>query len=248
MSNELVFILQTLISLAAVLIACRFGYPYLVGLIATLAVLMNLFVLKQMPLFGLPVTGGNVMYASIFLATDLISEHYGRRKAHRAVWLGFGVSAFFVLMTQMILLYRPSPGDFAHSPMSQLFALTPRVVFASMLAYLLSQHLDVRIFEALGYLTRGRFLWLRNNLSTCTSQLVDTLVFTLVAFWGVFPNLAAIILFTYLVKIAVAAFDTPFIYLSKTSLLRPPDGVQRTWDRSDSSLSKIETPAGSTVE
>ena len=96
MPNEAVFLVQVFLSLLAVLLACRMGYAFLVGLIGAQVVLMNLFVLKQMELFGLAVTGGNVLYASIFLTTDIISEHFGRREAHRAVWLGFGVSAFFV--------------------------------------------------------------------------------------------------------------------------------------------------------
>jgi len=229
MPNELLFLLQTLVSLAAVLAACRMGYGCVVGLIGALVVLMNLFVLKQMDLFGFSVTGGNVLYASIFLATDIISEHYGKRKAHQAVWLGFGVSIFFVAMTRFILLYQPNAYDAMQGPMEQLFGLVPRVVFASMLAYLLSQHLDVRLFESLGKWTGGRWLWLRNNCSTGVSQMVDTVVFTLVAFWGVLPDLLAMILFTYLIKICVAALDTPFIYLSTHSWFRPRDSQGRSW-------------------
>lgn len=230
MPNEGIFFLQVFLSLLAVLLACRMGYAFLVGLIGAQVVLMNLFVLKQMELFGLAVTGGNVLYASIFLTTDMISEHFGKREAHRAVWLGFGVSAFFVIMSQLILLYRPGAEDFAQGAMTTLFSLTPRIVFASMLAYLVSQHLDVRLFEKIGHLTRGRWLWLRNNLSTGTSQLVDTVIFTLVAFWGILPHLVDIMLFTYIVKIIVALLDTPFIYLSTHRWLRPPGSRRRTWD------------------
>lgn len=235
MPNELLFLLQTLVSLAAVLAACRMGYGYVVGLIGALVILMNLFVLKQMDLFGFSVTGGNVLYASIFLATDIISEHYGRRKAHQAVWLGFGVSIFFVAMTRFILYYQPNAYDTIQRPMEQLFGLVPRVVSASMLAYLISQHLDVRLFESLGKWTGGRWLWLRNNCSTGVSQMVDTLVFTLVAFWGVLPDLLAMILFTYLIKVIVAALDTPFIYLSTHPWFRPRDSQGRSWRPSSGS-------------
>ena len=225
--------MQVLISLGCVLLAFRMGYPYLIGLIGVQVVLMNLFVVKQMTLFGLDVTGGNVLYASIFLSTDLIAEHFGRRKAHRAVWFGFAVSAFFVVMIRLILTYEPNRWDFAHQSMASLYSLTPRIVFASMLAYLLSQHLDIRLFEFFGRLTRGKHLWLRNNFSTATSQLVDTIVFTLVAFLGVFPHLFGMILFTYIVKVVIAALDTPLMYLSKHPWFHAPGSIRRTWQKDE---------------
>jgi hypothetical protein len=219
--NELLFFLQTGISLILVLLAGRLGYAYMVGLVGGIAVLMNIVVVKQIDLFGLSVTAGNVLYASIFLTTDIIAEHYGRREAHRAVWIGFLVSAFFAAMAWLVVQYRPGPYDFAHSYLKQAFALTPRVVAASMISYLISQHLDVRLYHGIKHLTGGRHLWLRNNLSTWTSQLIDSTLFTIGAFWGVLPNLGQIIIFTYIIKIAVAALDTPFIYLSTLPLLRP---------------------------
>ena len=75
-SNEAVFFLQVFLSLLAVLLACRMGYGYLLGLIAALVILMNVFVVKQMDLFGLSVTGGNVLYAAIFLSTDIARSFY----------------------------------------------------------------------------------------------------------------------------------------------------------------------------
>jgi queuosine precursor transporter len=229
MSNELIFLLQTLVSLAAVLVCCRLGYTYLIGLVGAQIVLMNIFVVKQMDLFGLAVTGGNVLYASIFLATDMISEHYGQRKAVRAVWFGFGASVFFLAMTRFMVAYLPNDYDLAHPAMAGLFALTPRVVIGSMVAYLISQHLDVRLFEIFGRMSKGGNLWLRNNLSTATSQLVDSLLFTFVAFYGVFGNLAEIIFTTYLFKLMVALLDTPFIYLSTVRFFRPRDSVSKRW-------------------
>jgi len=214
MTNELLFILMTLISLFFVLLAFRLGKTYLVALIAVMAVIMNIFVIKGMYLFGLAVTGGNVMYASIFLATDLLSEYYGKKTATKAVMIGFFASVFFLITSQLILRFAPADYDIAQEAFKTLFTLTPRIVIGSMVAYLVSQNLDIWTYTKIKKLTQGKHLWLRNNGSTWTSQLVDSIIFTVIAFAGVYP-LFELILFTYIIKIVVAGIDTPFIYLAK---------------------------------
>ena len=223
--NELLFFLQTIVSLVFTLVAFRLGYTYLVGLIAGQVVLMNIFVVKQMTLFGFVVTGGNVLYASIFLGTDLLAEHYGKEKAYEAVRIGFCVSLFFLIMSQFILKYTPFKEDIAQPAFITLFTLTPRIVLGSMAAYLLAQHADVFLFHKILEKTGKKWLWLRNNGSTFCSQLLDTVTFTLIAFLGVYPNILMLIISTYIIKIIVAMLDTPFIYLSK---LRPftPELIQ----------------------
>ncbi len=221
MPNALLYLTQTLVTLLLVLVCFRLGRAWLTGYVAMAAVLMNLLVMKQMRLFGLDATGGNVLYASIFLATDLLAEHWGTRDARRAVRIGFLGGLLFLVSTQFILRYAPLPvdpavpgsGDFAQPHMEALFGFLPRIVLGSLTAYLLSQHLDVWLFERIRQRTGGRHLWLRNNGSTWISQAVDTVVFYGIAFYGIFP-IAAPILFTWLLKIVVAAIDTPFIYLS----------------------------------
>lgn len=227
MSNEVIFILHILIALFFILIAFKIGFHWLLALIAVQAVLMNIFVLKMMNIFTLEVTGGNVLYASIFLGTDIICEHYGKNKARQAVWIGFFASVFFIIMSQFIMWYYPSSlddGAFLHNTLSTIFTTTPRIVLASMGAYLISQHLDITIFNFLKKITKGKYLWLRNNGSTIVSQLIDTIFFTFVGLYGIVAtneNVWQIILFTYIVKVIIAALDTPFIYLSKTRLFKP---------------------------
>ncbi len=214
MSNEILFIIMTLVSLSFVLLAFRLGRAWLIGLIAVQVVLMNIFVVKGIYLFGLAVTGGNVLYASIFLATDLLCEHWGKKEAVRAVRIGFFVSAFFLVMSQFIIRFIPADYDFAQEAMQTLFTLVPRIVLGSMVAYLISQHLDVWIFNKIKQKTGGKMLWLRNNGSTLISQLVDSAIFTIIAFAGVYP-LWELMLFTYIIKVIVAVLDTPFMYLAK---------------------------------
>jgi len=239
MSNESVFFLQVFVSLAAVLVAARLGYVWVIGLLSAMLVLMNLFVLEQMDLFGLSVTGGNVLYAAVFLSTDVLAEHWGKRAAFRAVRIGFGVSLFFIAMSILFLLYQPNAYDTemgAAEALKTLLTPQKQIVAASMFTYLVVQHLDVALFEWLRRLTKGKHLWLRNNGSTLISQATDTVLFTVLAFWGMGFPILNMILFTYAIKVGVAALDTPFIYLSKTAWLRPRDGsspIERVVGRGD---------------
>jgi uncharacterized integral membrane protein (TIGR00697 family) len=226
MSNELLFIIQTIIGLAFTLMAFSMGRNWLYGYIAVCIVLANIFVTKQITLFGIPATGGNVLYGSIFLATDLLAEHFGKREARQAILLGFGAALFYLIMSQFILKFSPSPDDWgAAEGMATIFDFAPAIVIASLMAYLISQFHDIWAFHWIREKTGGRYLWLRNNGSTWVSQLIDSVVFSILAFLVLpilFPNAEAlpfdivvgIIISTYFLKILVAAIDTPFIYLS----------------------------------
>lgn len=226
MSNELLFLFQTIIGLAFTLAAFSMGRNWLYGYIAVCIVLANIFVTKQITLFGIPATGGNVVYGSIFLATDLLAEHYGKKEARRAVLLGFGAALFYLIMSQFILRFSASSDDWgAAEGMAAIFDFAPAIILASLISYLISQFHDIWAFHLIRKKTGGRYLWLRNNGSTWISQFIDSIVFSTFAFLllpHVFPGAEAlpfdtvvgIIISTYLLKIFVAAIDTPFLYLS----------------------------------
>lgn len=216
MSNEILFLIKLLIGLSFVLFAFRMGKYWLFAILGVYLVLANIFVTKQITLFGLAATGGNVLYGCTFLITDLLSEHYSKKDARRAVLIGFFSALVLLVMSQLIIAFQPSGEDFANDSMKKLFGLTPRIVAASMAAYLVSQFHDVWAFHFWKNKTGGKYLWLRNNLSTGISQLMDSIIFSVIAFLGVFSSgiLLQIIFSTYILKIIVALIDTPFIYLS----------------------------------
>ena len=218
MTNVFLFFAWTIVVIFGVLAAFRFfGKVGVYGVLGIYIILANLFVVKQITLFGVAATGGNSLYGAMFLATDLISEYWGKKEAHKAVWFGWIAALTFLIATQVFLLFVPSSEDFADGPMRSLFALTPRIVAASLVAYLISQTHDVFAYHMWMKRTQGRHLWLRNNASTWVSQLIDSIVFSSIAFLGVFPLpvVLEIAVSTYFLKIIVAALDTPFIYLSK---------------------------------
>ena len=206
---------MSLISLSFVLFAFRLGRVYLIGAIVVCAVLMNIFVVKGITLFGLAATGGNILYASIFLATDILDEYWGRKIAFQAVMIGFFASVFFLITSQLILLFEPANFDMAHGALKTIFTLTPRIVAGSMVAYLAAQSLDVYIFNKIKKKTSYKHLWLRNLGSTLSSQLIDSAIFTLIAFAGVYHNLLQIMFFAYIIKVMIAFLDTPFLYLTR---------------------------------
>jgi uncharacterized integral membrane protein (TIGR00697 family) len=224
MNNGIIYILWTLCSLSLLLFAFSlWGKVGIIAIIVSNVVVMNIFVLKGIVLFGIDATGGNVLYASIFLGTDIITEYYGAKEARKAVFIGFFISIFFLIATRFILMFKPAEWDLYHNAMDYLFSPVWRIVAASMAAYILAQNLDVLSYS---WLKRKlpRHLWIRNNGSTWSSQFVDTIVFCNIAFVGMYEMkvILGIMLSTYILKVVVAAIDTPFLYLTKFIVrLRP---------------------------
>lgn len=222
--NELLWIALLLVNFALILIAYRFwGTTGLFVWIALAGITANIQVTKTIILFGMTATLGNIVYAGSFLATDILSEKYGKKDATRGVWIGFSAVVAFTILMQIALVFSPAPFDEMHDILAQVFGIMPRIVIASLLAYLVSQKHDVWAFS----FWKERFpgpLWLRNNLSTIVSQLIDSVLFTLVAFIGVFPAgvLVEIVVTTYILKAIVALLDTPFLYIA-TRLIHPPE-------------------------
>jgi queuosine precursor transporter len=222
--NEILFLGFSAFLLGLGLTAFRFGKMYIFILIAVYSILMNIFVLKQFTLFGFVVTGGNALYGSMFLLTDILSEHYGKKEAFKAVIVGFLTSAVFVVATQVLLAFGPNAFDFAHPSLETLFSVTPRILLGSMLAYAIAQSFDVWAFTKIKQWTGDKFLFLRNNGSTLISQAIDTLIFTAVGLttfsWLPFEGVISTEIFwsvaiaTYIIKVVVAFIDTPFLYLS----------------------------------
>lgn len=219
MFNEWFGFIFILVNFVFVLAIYRlFGKTGLFVWIGASTILANLQVIKTVEIFGLTATLGNAMYGTAFLVTDILNERYGKEEARKAVWLGFFTLLVMTIIMQMVLLFEPHPDDFAQESLATIFGFLPRIALGSLAAYLLSQLLDVYIFQAL----RKKFpkdnqFWIRNNGSTLISQFFDTLIFTSIAFLGVYESDIWIQIFitTYLLKVMVSILDTPFGYIAK---------------------------------
>ena len=224
-NQELLWLTTLVADLGCTLLLYRlFGKAGLQVAIATAIILANLQGPKLTMIFGLQTSLGVIFYSSIFFATDVLSENYGKAAANKAVRMGFAVSVIVLLMLSLALLYLPSSkpetAEFStsiHNAFSTIVNFTPRFIFGSLLAYYISQHFDVWAFHKIKAITRGRWLWLRNNLSTMSSQVVDTLIYSLVAWWGIVDLRTALALGAakYIFKLAIAMIDTVFIYWAR---------------------------------
>ncbi|MBN2656264.1 MAG: queuosine precursor transporter [Spirochaetales bacterium] len=216
--NELLWLAMLLVNFSAILIAYRlFGKLGLFIWIPIATIVANVQVLKTVDIFSITATLGNIVYATSFLVTDILSENYGRREASRAVKVGFFSLIAMTVLMYIALKFNPSADDFAQESLQTIFGIMPRIALASLTAYLLSQFHDIWMYNLIKKkFPAERFIWLRNNGSTMLSQLIDTTVFCFIAFTGLFPwNIFWQIFWTtYLLKWVVAAADTPFIYIA----------------------------------
>lgn len=226
--NELIFLAHMIIAGGILLAAARQGRTWIVGLIIVCTLLMNIAVMKQMTLFGLTVTGGNVLYATVFLGNDVLNEHFGRQAARRAVMIAFAASLAALVLMQCVLGYAPNEYDHADAHLHYFFNVLafPRIVIVSLISYATAQLLDVQIYHALKRWTGpDRALWFRSNASTWVSQAYDTVFFTTAALVGTVITSWAewrdAVLFAYLIKILAAALHTPFLYLTTWHPLIP---------------------------
>ncbi len=217
MTNNYIWLVLLVTNYFLIGLAFRlFRLPGLFAWVALSSVLANIQVVKTIELFGMVTTLGNIIYGTSFLATDIISECYSQEEAHKAVKIGMFSLLVTTVIMQICLWFEPHATDTAHGALSTIFSLMPRIAIASLTAYFVSQNFDVWFYH---YLWRKfpDHLWVRNNGSTMTSQLIDNVIFTCLAFWGVFEFdiLLQIFTSTYLLKWIVALCDTPVIYWAR---------------------------------
>jgi len=224
MKNELLLLGSVILIYGTVLAAYRlFRKSGMYAMTVIVTILANIEVLLIVDAFGMQQTLGNVMFAASYLVTDILSENEGKKSASLAVWIGVFTSVVMLLFTQYWLLYDYAAADWASEHVRAIFQTTPRMLFASFLGYIISQRFDVWLYHLLWDFTTAksgsseRFLWLRNNLATLVSQLINTVIFTLAAFagWYDVPTLISVMVSSYIIFIFTSLLDTPVVYLSR---------------------------------
>ena len=230
LNTFLLWLIMLIFCFSSILIFLRlFGSAGLYVYSALAVIIGNIQVLKTVDFFYSPepVALGTILFSSTYLCTDILSEHFGKDKAQKNVLISF-VSFLFVTIVMLVTIgFNPSANDWAQDSLENIFTPMSRFFIASMIAYLVSQYFDVWIYSTIKNLTMNRFLWLRNNLSTILSSLIDNTVFSIIAWIILNPNpetfynvIMIYILGTYILRIFIAFIDTPFMYLSKIFLPR----------------------------
>ena len=213
--NEGLLFVEIVIVFTLLLLAQRiFGKAGVLAWIPLATVTANSLTLKNVCLFGMNTAAGSVMFASTFLATDILTECYGVKEARRGVLMGLCGAVMFVVCSQIVLCYIPSPIDYASDAMNGLFVLNLRVSIASIAMYLVANMADVFLYEGLRRKTGGSKMWLRNNLSTIVCNCAENFMFVLLGFYGVYDfgqcmNIAWSI---SIIEAIVGICDTPFLY------------------------------------
>lgn len=215
--NLLLALAMMLVTFSIILVGFKFfGLVGLYGFATLALVVANIFISTRVPMLGMSVLLGFVVFSSTFLTTDIINEIYGKKRAQTAVWLGFYGMLTFMVLSQIALAFKVVDGDVGQPAMNVLFSIMPRITFASLAAYLMSNTYDVWVYD----FWRKKFpkqLWFRNNASTITSQLFDSIVFAMLGFFGAVPGavLVSIMFGAYIFKVIAAAIDTPFVYAAR---------------------------------
>lgn len=231
MSPELVSFCMLLVSGVGCLLLFRaFGLFGLYTFVSLSVIAANLQVLKaaQFTFQAEPVALGTVVFGSTYMATNIITEHYGRKFAQKAVWIGFS-SMFFMTVVMLLTLGFPKLGgvgdnirfDQAHDAIATLFIPAPAIFLASFISYVISQYNDILIFSLVKELSHDRLLWLRSNLANVVSAFVDSVVFSFLAWYVLAPEPYSIstiwytyILGTFFIRVLLSVFNTPFVYMS----------------------------------
>lgn len=193
-------------------------YQTLSASFCVIVVVSNILSAKMVPLpfFGLIIPAGLITYPLTFLLSDLVTEVFGAKRARMMVYIALAMSLFsFALISLGLML--PAHEAAEQAAFQAVMGLSSLRIFSSLIAYLVSQLADIRLYSAIRKLTGPKMLWLRNNGSTCIAQLIDTVIIDLIVlWWGLGMPLeivAPIMLFSYLYKTFFSIACTPLFYL-----------------------------------
>jgi len=197
---------------------CTLKLHLLFGTFIGLLIGMNLLGNKITTLVGISVSVGIFMVPLTFLITDIVEEVYGKEVVKHFIAAGVFTIILVFLFTGFFIWLPPNERFAFNEEYKIIFGSSMRIMIASVTAFFLAQMHDIWAFAYWKKKTGGKFLWLRNNLSTLVSQAIDTLVFMMIAFYQVtekftFNFIIQLAIPYYLFKIAFAILDTPFVYL-----------------------------------
>ena len=215
MINEFIFLAHCLTIALFVLIALFLGPSALTASIAILCILANLFVTKQITLFGLNATCSDAFTIGATLGLNLLQEYFGKETAKKAIWINFFLLIFYLIVSQIHLVYIPADFDTMHYHFKTFLQFMPRIVIASFSVYLLVQMIDYYLYGLLKKQWNTKYLILRNYFSISVCQLIDTLLFSFLGLYGMVENIWHVICISYLIKLLGIIIATPFVWFSR---------------------------------
>lgn len=213
--NEILWFLTLMLSFMSIILCYKYlGKNGLFLWIVVATLVSNIQTIKTIELFGLETSLGTILYGSTFLATDILNYKYGLKESRKTIIYGFLSMIIMTVFMVICLSYEPSVNDFAQASLSTIFSFNIRITVASLVGFGVSQFIDTFLFHKLQ--KRYNKLWISNNASTMVCQIIDTIIFTLIAYIGImkFNTIMEIMVSMYIFKLIVALLDTPFMYLA----------------------------------
>lgn len=217
MSNELLFFVELILCFGGLLLVNKFlSKEGVIAWIAIASILANILTTKNIDAFGMTYTLGTIMFASTFLATDILTERFGAGVAKKGVIIGMVGTISLIIFTQIGLLYAPSLIDYIDPALHEVFALSLRVSLSSVIMYFIANMADVYLYDYFRKKMNGKKMWLRNNVSTILCNTLENFLFMFGAFFKVFEikDIFVMALTTSIVEVVVGLLDTPFLYIA----------------------------------
>lgn len=213
--NELLCVITLVISFTFVILSYKFlGKTGLFLWIAIATIVSNIQTVKLVNIFGIESSLGTILYGSTFLATDILNLKYGKKEAKKTILIGFLTMIVMTVFMSLCLKYTPSSNDFAQQSLITIFTVNIRITIASLIAFAFSQFIDTILFQKLQ--KKYNKLWLSNNASTMICQIIDTIIFCMITYYGLVDIhvIFQIMISMYAFKFIIALCDTPYIYIA----------------------------------
>ena len=213
--NEYLFLFHSLVVLAFLLGARFLGKEALVAFVSSMWFFANLFVTKQISLFGFEVTASDVYAIGGMVGMSIIQEFWGKKEATRSVWISFFLLLFTAVSSYLHLQYLPSVHDSMQPHFQALLQSTPRLVLASIVTFFITARLDIVTFGLLQRIQTLPFP-VRSAISTALVMLIDTILFSFLGLYGIVSSLADVCIISYAVKLLVLCILTPFLSFTRS--------------------------------
>ena len=193
---------------------------FLFALFVASMVMVNTLGTKITTILGVRVSVGIFFVPVLFLITDIVGEVYGRKEASSFVTMATLMLVLLFVMINICITVKPNDSWDMQDQYALVFGSSLRMTFASLVSFVVAQQLDVFMFSFWGKVTKGKHLWIRNNMSTIVSQFLDTTIFEFIAFWHLTPKFTTSYVFSlilpyWLFKVVFALLDTPFCYMGE---------------------------------
>lgn len=221
--NEKLFLVHIFSISTIVLIGLRMGKNALIALMSVFVITMNLFITKQIELFGLSLTATDSFTVGIGLIVNLLQEYWNRETAVKAIKISFFISAVFVIMSTFHLAYNPHCNDTLHENFDAILSWTPRIIAASLVTFLVTQLIDTKLYAYMLKKFNKRYFLLRNYGSLLISQVVDTVLFTFLGLYGIVYDVKAIIIVSFIMKAISILIATPYIAMTRRFIIEKKD-------------------------